>query len=177
MNITDAITMNESPQVRLSYILDDIETLDRYAIRVIKAKNEVKYRFNELDQLPPSEKPASIKGIYNLYDFRMELLTLGVPIHEVYKFDIKPEPELNVTIVATHKVMEMIYKHDEQAHRLNTMLETYRALRNDLIKDLACFIDDLKKFTPNDLRRHHLTNQQFLDIKNVSEQLAKDFKA
>ncbi|MBD5069071.1 MAG: hypothetical protein HDT50_02595 [Lactobacillus sp.] len=177
MNITDAITMNESPQVRLSYILDDIETLDRYANRVIKAKNEVKYRFNELDQLPPSEKPASIKGIYNLYDFRMELLTLGVPIHEVYKFDIKPEPELNVTIVATHKVMEMIYKHDEQAHRLNTMLETYRALRNDLIKDLACFIDDLKKFTPNDLRRHHLTNQQFLDIKNVSEQLAKDFKA
>lgn len=176
MNITDAITMNESPQVRLSYILDDIETLDRYAGRLIKAKAKVKQLFDSLNQLPISEKPASIQGIYNLYDFRMELLTLGVPIHEVYKFDIKPEPELNVTIIATHKVMEMIYKHDEQAHRLNTMLETYRALRNDLSKDLARFIDDLKKLTPNDLKHHHLSNQQFLDIKNISEQLAKDFK-
>ena len=113
MNITDAITMNESPQVRLSYILDDIETLDRYADRVIKVKAKVKQLFGALDQLPISEKPASIEGIYNLYDFRMELLTLGVPIHEVYKFDIKPEPELKVTIVATHKVMKMIYKQDK----------------------------------------------------------------
>lgn len=176
MNITDAITMNESPQVRLSYILDDIETLDRYADRVIKVKAKVKQLFDALDQLPISEKPASIEGIYNLYDFRMELLTLGVPIHEVYKFDIKPEPELNVTIVATHKVMKMIYKHDEQAHRSNTMIKTYRTLKDDLNKDLTNFIEDLKKFTPNDLRRYHLTNQQFLDIKNISEQLAKDFK-
>lgn len=177
MNITDAITMNESPQVRLSYILDDIETLDRYADRVIKVKAKVKQLFDALDQLPISEEPASIEGIYNLYDFRMELLTLGVPIHEVYKFDIKPEPELNVTIIATHKVMKMIYKHDEQAHRSNTMIETYRVLKDNLNKDLTSFIEDLKKFTPNDLRRHHLTNQQFLDIKNITEQLAKDFKA
>ena len=63
MNITDAITINESPQVRLSYILDDIETLDRYADRVIKVKAKVKQLFDELDQLPISEKPASIEGI------------------------------------------------------------------------------------------------------------------
>ena len=176
MNITDAITMNESPQVKLSYILDDIETLDRYADSVIKAKAEVKKLFDELDQLPISEKPESIEGIYNLYDFRMELLTLGVPIHEVYKFDIKPEPELNVTIIATHKVMKMIYKHDEQAHRSNTMIETYKALRSDLSKELTCFINDLKKLTPNDIKLYNLSNQQFLDIKNISEQLAKDFK-
>ena len=54
MNITDAITMNESPQVRLSYILDDIETLDRYADRVIKVKAKVKQLFDALDQLPAS---------------------------------------------------------------------------------------------------------------------------
>ena len=176
MNITDAITMNESPQVRLSYILDDIETLDRYADRVVKAKAKVKQLFDALDQLPASEKPASIEGIYNLYDFRMELLTLGIPVHEVYKFEIKPEPELKVTIVATHKVMKMIYKHDEQAHRSNAMIETYKALRSDLSKDLTCFIDDLKKLTPNDIKCYHLSNQQFLDIKNISERLAKDFK-
>ena len=74
--------MNESPQVRLSYILDDIETLDRYADSVIKAKAKVKKLFDELEQLPVSEKPASIEGIYNLYEFRMELLTLGVPIQK-----------------------------------------------------------------------------------------------
>ncbi len=176
MNITDAITMNESPQVRLSYILDDIETLDRYADSVIKAKAEVKKLFDALDQLPISEKPVSIKGVYNLYDFRMELLTLAVPIHEVYRFDIKPEPELNVTIVATHKVIKMIKAHDEEAHRSNAMIETYKALRSNLSKDLTCFIDDLKKLTPNDIKRYHLSNQQFLDIKNISEQLAKDFK-
>lgn len=170
------IIMQESPQVRLSYILDDIETLRRYADRVVKAKAKVKQLFDELDQLPPSEAPANIEGIYNLYDFRMELLTLGVPVHEVYKFDIKPEPELNVTIIGTHKVIKMIKDHDEQAHRSNAMIETYKALRSDLSKDLTCFIDDLKKLTPNDIKRYHLSNQQFLDIKNISEQLAKDFK-
>ena len=56
------------------------------------------------------------------------------------------------------------------------MIETYKALRSDLSKDLTCFIDDLKKLTPNDIKCYHLSNQQFLDIKNISERLAKDFK-
>lgn len=176
MNITDAITMNESPQVRLSYILDDIETLRRYADRVVKAKAKVKQLFDELDQLPPSEAPANIEGIYNLYDFRMELLTLGVPVHEVYKLDIKPEPELNVTIIATHKVIKMIKDHDEAVHRSNDMLKAYKNMRKDLIDDLEQLNADFKKITPNDLKKYQLSNQQFLDLKAISQQLEDQFK-
>lgn len=167
------IRLQEYPHIRLSYILDDIDTFERYVKKVRKAENEATELFDALERLPLKEKPASVEGIYNLYDFRMELLTLGVPVREVYKFDIKPEPELNITIIATHKVMEMIKVHDEAIHRYNDMLRMAKKMLKDINHDLKQFNADLDNMTPDDLEKYHLSDQEFLELKKVGQQLEK----